>query len=68
MLFNKIIFKNQIFSKKRRKNSFVGSTTIGNKDIHFFGSQYKAFIELGHLAYNNDVVLIYFLYVTKVGC
>ena len=66
MLFNKIIFKNQIFRKKKEKNSFVGSTTIG-KDIHFIGSQYKAFIELGHLAYNNDVVLICFLYVTKVG-
>ena len=67
MLFNKIIFKNKIFSQKKRENSFVGSTTIG-KDIHFIGSQYKAFIELGHLAYNNDVVLICFLYVTKVGC
>ena len=56
MLFNKIIFKNQIFStkkkkekrKKKKKTPFLESTTIG-KDIHFFGSQYKAFTEPGHL-------------------
>ena len=53
MLFNKIIFKNQICStkkkkKKGKKNPFLESTTIG-KDIHFFGSQYKAFTEPGHL-------------------
>ena len=55
MLFNKIIFKNQIFStkkkkgKKEKKTPFLESTTIG-KDIHFFGSQYKAFTEPGLLA------------------
>ena len=52
MLFNKIIFKNQIFStkkkKKGKKTPFLESTTIG-KDIHFFGSQYKAFTEPGLL-------------------